>query len=264
MTRFLLFQLYAPLASWGTVAVGEERPTSPTPGKGAIAGLLGAALGIRRHEHDRLAPLWSDYHFALRVDAAGQMLVDYHTVQSASLGKRDRIPATRRQELAHPKIGTVITLREYLTGGAWVVCWWPCVAEPAHGLQDLAAALERPALTLYLGRKSCPPALPLAPRIEEGADWYTVLRRAQRAGAPGWGRAVEDAPHFLPLEQGRRDFTWLTPPRYRWDEAAGKPSELEQHIVESRMDVPVHRGRWQFTQRAECVAQPPTEEARHE
>ena len=50
MTDYLIFRLYAPLASWGEAAVGETRPTATYPGKGAVLGLLGAALGIRRDD----------------------------------------------------------------------------------------------------------------------------------------------------------------------------------------------------------------------
>lgn len=50
MTDYLIFRLYAPLASWGEAAVGETRPIATYPGKGAVLGLLGAALGVRRDD----------------------------------------------------------------------------------------------------------------------------------------------------------------------------------------------------------------------
>ncbi len=52
MTEYLVFRLYAPLASWGEAAVGESRPTATYPGRGAIIGLLGAALGVRRDDDE--------------------------------------------------------------------------------------------------------------------------------------------------------------------------------------------------------------------
>ncbi|MEN9864624.1 MAG: hypothetical protein RL748_214, partial [Pseudomonadota bacterium] len=46
--EFLLFQLQAPLASWGGAAVGEFRGSEEYPGQSALLGLLGAALGLTR------------------------------------------------------------------------------------------------------------------------------------------------------------------------------------------------------------------------
>ena len=43
---FLVFQLQAPLASWGEPAVGEYRGSCGYPGESALIGLLGAALGL--------------------------------------------------------------------------------------------------------------------------------------------------------------------------------------------------------------------------
>ena len=38
------------MASWGEIAVGENRHTASYPSKSAIIGLLGAALGIKRDD----------------------------------------------------------------------------------------------------------------------------------------------------------------------------------------------------------------------
>ena len=37
MRAYLVFQLYGPLASWGDIAVGETRPSTPIPSKSAIS-----------------------------------------------------------------------------------------------------------------------------------------------------------------------------------------------------------------------------------
>ena len=54
---YLVMRLYAPLSSWGTVAVGEDRPTVNYPTRSAVLGLLGAALGIKRSESQKLQDL---------------------------------------------------------------------------------------------------------------------------------------------------------------------------------------------------------------
>ena len=46
----LIFQLEAPLSSWGEVAVGEYRPSAEYPSQSAVQGLLGAALGLDRDD----------------------------------------------------------------------------------------------------------------------------------------------------------------------------------------------------------------------
>ena len=251
MGNYLLFQLYGQMAACGGTAVGEERPTTKTPGKSSLAGLLGAALGIRREEHDRLAPLWEHYYMAVREDREGLLLIDYHTVQDPNLSARERLPFTRREALAHSKVNTVVTLREYLMEGAWMVCWWPSVAAPAYELEELAEALRRPKLTPYLGRKSCSLALPMAPHVVESSDWYAALSQAPSVD-PG-----QFLPGRMPGEPEQRDPSRLDSPRYRWDAAAGEaPPELGPVVEESKLDLPVHRGRWQFTRRAERMAQP--------
>ena len=57
----LVFQLEAPLSSWGDVAVGEYRPTAEYPGQSAILGLLAAALGIDRLDTEGQSALQQGY-----------------------------------------------------------------------------------------------------------------------------------------------------------------------------------------------------------
>jgi len=46
---FLVFQLQAPLASWGDTAVGEYRGSYEYPGESALLGLLAAVIWGLRH-----------------------------------------------------------------------------------------------------------------------------------------------------------------------------------------------------------------------
>ena len=98
MRRFLVFRLYGTMAAWGDIAVGEQRPSTPHPSKSAILGLLAAALGIRRHEDDKHQSLADGYGYAVRVDAAGVLLRDYHTTQVPESTSRLRHLRTRRDE----------------------------------------------------------------------------------------------------------------------------------------------------------------------
>ena len=48
LMRFLLFTLYAPMGSFGEIAVGERRMSWARPGRSAVLGLVAAAQGIER------------------------------------------------------------------------------------------------------------------------------------------------------------------------------------------------------------------------
>src|SRR5436190_16090271 len=116
---FLVFQLQAPLASWGDTAVGEYRGSRDYPGQSALLGLLGAALGIRRDDEPAHTALRDGYRFAVGVVATGQLLRDYHTAQvPGRAALRNRPHASRRDELGVPKheLNTVLSTRDYRQG----------------------------------------------------------------------------------------------------------------------------------------------------
>ena len=99
MTEYLLFRLYGPLASWGRVAVGGVRGSDAHPSKSAVLGLVAAALGLRRDDAAAQARLAAGYGFAVRVDAPGVLLRDYHTAQVPGRSALKRRPhATRRDQ----------------------------------------------------------------------------------------------------------------------------------------------------------------------
>ena len=50
--RFLLFTLYAPMGSFGEIAVGERRMSWARPGRSAVLGLVAAAQGIERGDEE--------------------------------------------------------------------------------------------------------------------------------------------------------------------------------------------------------------------
>lgn len=180
MGDYLLFTLRAPLQSWGThAAVGEMRPSADHPGRAAVAGLLAAALGIRRENPDALLKLHQALRLAVRRDRFGGRLTDYHTAQTPpQTGKR--VFRTRRDELV-AQLGrgvapnTVLSRREYLMDAAFTACVWLDGAA-GHSLDEMRDALKRPRLALYLGRKSCPPGFPLLPWRARADNVPTALR----------------------------------------------------------------------------------------
>ncbi len=119
MKEYLVFQLYAPLASWGEEASGEIRHSATVPTRSALLGLLAAALGIRRDEEARLNNFNRHYHLAVHALASqDRWLRDYHTVSAPRENKKNRY-YTRRDELtlAPDEVGTLISQREYRCDG---------------------------------------------------------------------------------------------------------------------------------------------------
>src|SRR5680860_988632 len=81
MAEYLVFTLAANLSAMGGPAGHERRGTMTAPGKSAVIGLLGAALGLDRADTDGFAPL-DALNLAVSRIVDGNHLRDYHTVQT--------------------------------------------------------------------------------------------------------------------------------------------------------------------------------------
>jgi len=234
MPQYLTFQLYGPFAAYGSVAVGEVRSIAPSPAKSAILGLIGGALGIDRYDNDTHRRMANAYRMAVRMDAPGRILRDFHTVQSCTPAK-GFFPGMRREELGQGvTIQTITSRRDYLNDALCMVCL-KTTDEAPYSLDRLKEALERPVYVPYVGRKSCPLGLPLAPSIEEAQSFWEVLRhkppdrRFLKKIVPGSGS-----------EDGTRV-------RLFWeDEGTLQP---DQSLP--RRDIPLNRTSWQFAEREE-------------
>lgn len=229
MTDYLVFQLYGPLAAWGEPAVGEVRHTNPIPGRSAILGLLTAALGIRREEEARLSELHGHYRIAVRQLRESQWLRDYHTVQVPRENRKLRY-ATRRDELrlAPDELQTILSTREYRCDAYYLIAIELTDGAP-YTLEQLRRALQQPVFPLYLGRKSCPPGLPLAACCMQG-ELAQVFKDAESILYPllqprdGWGVSC--------FWEGKAEIVGM---------------QLQQSIM--RSDQPLSRKRWQFASR---------------
>ena len=244
MKDYLLFQLYGPMAAWGDTAVGEFRPSHGHPTRSAILGLTAAALGIRRHEEERLRDLENSCRVAVRLDSPGEVMRDYHTTQVPPEQRKVR-HYTRRDELSADNLHTILSQRDYRTDSAATVALSPAT-NPPLSLQQLADALRQPALALYLGRKSCPLALPLLPKIvqadnlKSAFDTYpptTAQLRLLTDNLCQYG-------HGIPVPEQTS---------YYWEESEISPG-LETQMIYPRRDRLRNRRRWQFDNRSEHYA----------
>lgn len=246
----LIFQLQAPLSSWGEVAVGEYRPSADYPSQSAIQGLLGAALGIDRYNDDALAALQTGYRLAVGVVNQGRLMRDYHTAQVPSRTDLKKRPsATRRDELAVPKpdLNTILSTRDYRQDAAALVAVQSMAGAP-YSLPQLAEAIKRPKFTMYLGRKSCPVAVPLHPVVLTAsgvkaafADYQQLLAALWRERLP---KHAESA--GLPVQ------------KIAWSDAFGTDDlttiGLLRDLSITRKDAVITRRGWQFADRTEHIA----------
>lgn len=246
MREYLVFRLYGPMASWGELAVGEQRVSADHPSRSALLGLLGAALGVRRDDEAGQQELSRSYRFGVKLVAAGMPLRDYHTVQWPDIPKKFAY-RTRRQEVRDKeKLNTILTSREYRSDSLSVVAVEAAPDAP-HGLSALADALRAPVFLPYLGRKSCPLALPLDPRL----GGFDTLKQAldSRDDEP-LVRGVnleEDEPQAVDIELDKDRQA-----RYFWDEAMADVG-MDATLQLTRHDQPLSRRRWQFEPRRELA-----------
>lgn len=233
MKEYLVFRLYGPMASWGQAAVGGDRATGLQPTRSAILGLLGAALGIKRDDTVRLCALQNSVLIAVKQTTPTSLLRDYHTTQVPSHSKKV-VHHTRKRELEEDTLNTILSSRDYRCDGSWVIA--VSLSDSATAtLRELVSALERPVFTLSLGRKSCPLAAPLAPRIVA----VSSLKDALDAEFPHLTRSVKD------------DALWLgatSAVSYFWEGAADELDSAAT-LTTHPWDDPICRERWQFKQR---------------
>jgi CRISPR system Cascade subunit CasD len=154
----LLLRCVAPLQAWDIQSRFGVRTTGREPSKSGIVGLLCAALGRPRWEPvDDLAAL----NMAVRVDKEGRILRDFHTAQ-------DIFKAG-----GGPPKETEISTRYYLSDAAFLVG----LEGDKTLLTQLHTALKNPHWMLFLGRKACPPSLPVyLPNGLKDEDLFTALK----------------------------------------------------------------------------------------
>jgi CRISPR system Cascade subunit CasD len=246
----LIFQLQAPLSSWGEVAVGEYRPSAEYPSQSALQGLLGAALGIARDDDTAQTKLRTGYRLAVGVLNQGRLLRDYHTAQVPSRTDLKKRPhATRRDELSLPKpdLNTILSSRDYRQDAAALVAVQTMTNAP-YPLAQLAEALKKPKFVLYLGRKSCPVAVPLHPRILNAETINTAFTDYQQQLADLWQQQLPK--HTEPKN--------LAVQKIAWGDDFGTDDlsimGVKRDLSITRKDQVITRQGWQFADRSEHIA----------
>lgn len=253
MGGILTFALVAPLAAFGGIAVGEQRSGWDRPARSAVLGLIGACLGVEREDDAAQAALAEQYGLAVLCHAPGRLLADYHTAQVPPTKGKRRF-ATRAEELAAPDLNTILSRRDYRSGAWHLAAVWERAATARWSLAELAAAMRRPTFAPYLGRKSCPLGLPLAPAIDDdAADVVAALLARHDAGPEARLGALREA--LVGRAEGELVVVLDAPSP---DSAPGDPGHVadndpRRRRIELRRDQPRSRRRWQFDLREELV-----------
>ncbi len=141
----IALRLAGPLQAWGSGSRFARRTTETAPTKSGLLGLIAAAKGLRRC--DPLEELLS-LRLGVRIDQPGELIRDFQTAQRPERG-RDGSVTWKSLPLSY---------RYYMTDAAYLA-----VLEGDRALlEGIDEAVRRPAFPLYLGRRSCPPAGPIA------------------------------------------------------------------------------------------------------
>ncbi len=190
----IFLRLEGPLQSWGDTSKFVMRRTMEAPTKSGIIGLICCAMGRDRQyvvqepiPGEELRPLASrlveqrkenaneprralvdllnTLCMGVRVDRTGVHWWDYHSV-GAAIGMTTAAGGVKTEAQ-----GTVIKRLEYLADASFLVA---LQGDPAL-IDTVAAALASPKWALYLGRKSCPPSVPLLCRPRDGESWTNPM-----------------------------------------------------------------------------------------
>jgi CRISPR-associated protein Cas5/CasD subtype I-E len=157
----LFLRLEGPLQAWGDTSKFVIRRTMDAPTKSGVLGLLCCAMGLSRQAARERLPELNGLAMGVRIDRHGTRWWDYHTV-GAGIGM-----TTAGGGLKTGAQGTLITRREYLADASFLVV----LQGDAKLVHDMAAAIASPKWPVFLGRKSCPPSVPLLARPREGESW---------------------------------------------------------------------------------------------
>ncbi|KXJ56035.1 MAG: type I-E CRISPR-associated protein Cas5/CasD [Colwellia sp. Phe_37] len=154
------------MSAYGLQTFDVHRRVNHFPTRSAIIGLLGAAVGITRDQHENLYRLSSQLKIAVQVHNTGQKIVDYHTVQNF------RSPKGTIQK------GTKPTYREYWCDSEHSFA----ITGDDETIELLQEKIKAPVFTLFQGRKSCPLTRPLFETVVSNDNPVNALKSLRNKG----------------------------------------------------------------------------------
>lgn len=184
----VFIRLEGPLQAWGDTSKFVIRRSMEAPTKSGVLGLVCCAMGLSRKAARERLPELNTLAMGVRIDRAGTRWWDYHTV-GAGIGMM-----TAAGKVKTGAAGTVIKRLEYLADASFLVA---LRGDPAL-VSAVAEALASPVWPVYLGRRSCPPSVPVLARAGNGETWTNPGTHADLKAAlealPWRPRHDDDAP----------------------------------------------------------------------
>ncbi len=184
--RWLHLRFEAPLASFGGEAIDARGVIRDFPAQSMLTGLLANALGWTRsmradHQRFQSRILFGAVHDD---DPALRRVTDYQTAQ---LRKADKMWSTRGAPIgraggANTYLGAHQRWRDYHADLRLSVVLTLAPDAPEPSLEHVAAALDKPARPLFIGRKSCLPTTPILRGWLEAVDVQAALESVVPVG----------------------------------------------------------------------------------
>jgi CRISPR system Cascade subunit CasD len=118
---------------------------------------------------------------AVRCDAPGRLLTDYHTV-GGGYNEPMLLTAQGKPKKSSGRPHTELTWRDYLCDASFLVV---LQSEDETLIEQMAEALQTPVWPVFLGRKSCPPTRP----VFDGVGQFKTMQEALERGT--WSLTVK-------------------------------------------------------------------------
>lgn len=205
MVRHLLIRLQAPLIAFGGETIDNFGVIRDFPALSMVTGLMANALGWDRGDDTLHNHLQERMVMGARLDADGERLVDFQTaqLQANDKGWTTRGVAEERAGGAGTYAGPHLRYRRYHADMNVLVALRLQPAEESPTLDELAAALDKPARPLFVGRKNCLPTGRLMAGWVEADNILCALQLAQPALSHDARAQWPDGEGRLPAQQDR-------------------------------------------------------------
>ena len=235
MSCKVVLTLWGDLQSYGTDSMAYDRGAGDFPSRSAVTGMILCALGADGAQEELLSTMASGFHMEVQSFGERTLLDDYHTISSQykDLSQNEESKVLKDWysgmclRAAEPGkdvqgSGNKISKRQYWTNRVFFVI----LDFKSKALaRKVSSALLSPVGTLVLGRKCCPPKVP----IHHGVICETPEEVQQEIDISLHG--------ILTIMAGRGKKPELTPSGV----CSEKPLDNSQKWV--RNDVPVQFGR---------------------
>lgn len=198
--RWLILRLDAPLMAFGGVTIDQVGVTRNFPAASMLTGMIANALGWRRTDAALHQSLQDRLVFAARLERPAVILTD---TQNAGLEKTDRGWTTSGEPEGRDGASYGAPhrrRRDYLADASIAVALRLEPPDASPDLTAVAAALDRPARPLFVGRKSCLPADRILCGELEAPTAYAALQRLPSEAS---------LPAVWPLGEGPADGTYV-------------------------------------------------------